>query len=293
MVIKRKIIKKTFGYLLALIILASLILIWSKNKLSLEELVKPEIISEQVEILEVSQKKTEIITEQKNIPEVVPEKTENITIAEPSSASSDAEALANKETAEGKKNLPTKMLIDVPFTSQAPLSKWDAYHEEACEEASLLMVEYFLKNKKLTPALAEKEIQALIAYEIKNTKGYEDSNTEETVKLGADYYGLKNLRVVYDFTPADLKKYLAQKKPIIIPAAGRLLGNPNFTAPGPLYHNLVLIGYDGDTIITNDPGTRKGQSYRYDIKTLFSAIHDFPGDKNKIEKGRKAMIVIE
>lgn len=269
---------------MALIILASLILIWVNDE-------NPE--------------KEIIVIEKENVEEVVPEnKTGNddaIAVG-PSSASSDAEALVDKSagdpsfakaSAGEEKKLPDKILIDVPFTSQAPFGKWDAYHEEACEEASLLMVAYFLQNKKLTPAIAEKEIQALIAYEIKNTKGYEDSDAEETAKLGVDYYGLKNLRVVYDFTSADLKKYLAQKKPIIIPAAGRLLGNPNFTAPGPLYHNLVLIGYDGDTIITNDPGTRKGQNYRYDIKTLYGAIHDFPGDKNKIETGRKAMIVVE
>lgn len=192
-----------------------------------------------------------------------------------------------------EKKLPTEILIDVPFTSQAPFGKWDAYHEEACEEASLVMLEYFLQNKKLTPALAEKEIQALIAYEIKTTKNYEDSTAEEVAKLGESYYGIKNLRVVYDFTVEDLKKYLAQKKPIIIPAAGRLLGNPNFKAPGPLYHNLVLVGYTENMIITNDPGTRNGKNYRYNIKTLYNAIHDFSGDKNKIEKGRKAMIVLE
>ncbi|MFZ2226451.1 MAG: C39 family peptidase [Candidatus Moraniibacteriota bacterium] len=188
--------------------------------------------------------------------------------------------------------LPAKILIDVSFTSQAPFGKWDAYHEEACEEASLLMVAYFVQGKKLTPAVAEKEIQALIAYEIKNTKGYEDSTAEEVAKLGADYYGLKNLRVVYDFSMEDLKKYLAEGSPIIIPAAGRLLKNPNFTPPGPLYHNLVLVGYENDTIIANDPGTRKGEKYRYDIETLYGAIYDFPGDKNRIEKGRKAMVVL-
>ena len=198
-----------------------------------------------------------------------------------------------KDSGETGKKMPAKILIDVPFTSQAPLGKWDAYHEEACEETSLLMVEYFLQNKKLTPALAEKEIQAMIAYEIKTIKNYEDSTAVEIVALGENYYGIKNLHVIYDFTAEDLKKYLAQKKPIIVPAAGRLLGNPNFTAPGPLYHNLVLVGYDGDTIITNDPGTRKGQNYKYNIRTLYDAIHDFPGDKNRMEMGRKAMIVLE
>jgi hypothetical protein len=272
-IIKKTTIPRKFSYLLALIVLASLILIWVYNK-------KPE---KEMIVIE-KEKSEEIIPENKTEAEVIETpKSEPEVIAEPFFT----------ETTAGEEKLPRKILIDVPFTSQAPLSKWDAYHEEACEEASLLMAEYFLKNKKLTPAIAEKEIQALIAYEIKNTKGYEDSTAKETAKLGADYYGLKNLRVVYDFTSVDLKKYLAQKKPIIVPAAGRLLGNPNFTAPGPLYHNLVLVGYDGDTIITNDPGTRKGQGYRYDIETLYGAIHDFPGDKNKIEKGRKAMIIIE
>ncbi len=203
-------------------------------------------------------------------------------------------ALAQADKSAGEeRGLPTKILIDVPFTSQAPLGKWDAYHEEACEEASLLMVKYYLRHKSLTPIAAEKEIQALIAYEIKNTNGYKDSTAAQTAKLGADYYDMKNLQVIYDFTAEDLKKYLSLGKPIIVPAAGRLLDNPNFTAPGPLYHNLVLIGYDGDTIVTNDPGTRKGASYRYNIQVLYNAIHDFPGDAKKIETGRKAMIVLE
>lgn len=189
--------------------------------------------------------------------------------------------------------LPAKILINTPFTSQAPLGVWDAYHEEACEEASIIMVKYFLDKKPLTPQIAEDQIQKMIAFEIKNYGGYKDTSAQKDVQLAADFYGLKNLKVVYDFSKEDLKKYLALGKPIIIPAAGRLLGNPNFTFPGPLYHNLVLVGYDGNTIITNDPGTRKGQSYRYNIDVLYNAIHDFSGDVNNITQGRKAMIVLE
>jgi hypothetical protein len=296
---KNKTIKSFFWYVLALIILASLILIVHvRRDVALPRLPNAESVSQEIDNV-----KTEVVERVEKEPSST-EATADLsagalaqadkTAGDSSFASSDAEALADKKAMAGEgKKLPEKILIDVPFTSQAPFGKWDAYHEEACEEASLLMVAYFLQNKKLTPAVAEKEIQALIAYEIKTTKKYEDSTAQETAKLGADYYGLNNLRVVYDFTADDLKKYLAQKKPIIIPAAGRLLGNPNFTAPGPLYHNLVLIGYDGDTIITNDPGTRKGQNYRYGLKTLYGAIHDFPGDKNKITTGKKAMIVIE
>jgi hypothetical protein len=196
-----------------------------------------------------------------------------------------------KEPEEEK--IPDKISIAVPFTTQAPLSNWDKYHEEACEEASLIMIKYYLDGKPLNKDIAEKEIQSMIKFEIKNYGDYKDTTASETVKLANEFYGIKNLKVIYDFKAEDIKKYLAQKKPIIVPAAGRKLGNPNFTPPGPWYHNLVLIGSDGDTIITNDPGTRKGAGYTYNINVLYSAIHDFPGKPENIEKGRKAMIVLE
>lgn len=200
---------------------------------------------------------------------------------------------------EDKGKIPDKILIRVPFTSQAPFSVWDKKHEEACEEASLVMIKYYLDNvrnahvRSLTKDIAEKEIQDMIKFEIKKYGDYKDTTAAETARLAEDYYGIKNLKVVYDFKPDDIKKYLAQGKPIIVPAAGRELENPNFTPPGPLYHNLVLVGYSGSAIITNDPGTRKGEGYKYDINTLYGAIHDFPGKPEEIVSGRKAMIILE
>lgn len=189
--------------------------------------------------------------------------------------------------------LPEKISISVPFTSQAPLGKWDAVHEEACEEASLIMLKYYLDQKELTPGVAEKEIQDMVKFEMKNYGDYKDTTAVETAKLAGDFYGLKNLKVIYDFSKDDLKKYLALGRPIIVPAAGQALDNPFYTPPGPLYHNLVLTGYDGDMIITNDPGTKRGEGYKYDINVLYEAIHDFPSKAGDIEQGRKAMIVLE
>lgn len=196
--------------------------------------------------------------------------------------------------------IPGKIMIKVPFTSQAPFGVWDARHEEACEEASLIMLHAYLNNISLTPAFAEKEIQSMIDFEIKNYGDYKDTNIEQDIKLYYNFYheysgsaGVKKLKAIYDFDKNTLKEELAKGNPIIIPAAGRELGNPNFTPPGPIYHNLVLVGYSGNEIITNDPGTRKGEGYRYNIDILYNAIHDFSGDLNKISEGRKAMIVVE
>jgi hypothetical protein len=201
------------------------------------------------------------------------------------------------ENSLSEKKVPEKFLMSVPFTAQAPFAKWDALHEEVCEEASIIMLKYYLDKKPLTPEIAEKEIQKMVEFEIKNYGDFKDTTASETAKLAEDFYGLsvsgKKLRVLYDFSKEDLKKYLAKGNPVIVPAAGRELKNPNFTAPGPLYHNLVLVGYDKNIIITNDPGTRKGRGYIYDMDVLYNAIHDFPGKPENIIQGRKAMIVLE
>lgn len=224
----------------------------------------------------------------------VAEKTEisQNTEADSDSKKEEIKALEEKPVVKPEA-LPDKILIDVPFTSQAPFANWDEFHEEACEEASLIMLKYYLDGKKLTPSIAEEAIQEMIAFQIKNYGDYKDSDAGEIVKLAEDFYGVRNLKVIYDFQKEDLKKELAKGNPVIIPAAGRLLGNPYFTQPGPLYHNLVLTGYDGNTIITNDPGTRKGLGYTYNINVLYNAIHDFPGKPENITQGRKAMIVLE
>lgn len=231
----------------------------------------------------------QVINNQKNIGEV--------TIVPSPMNKNEAPSVSSGGASPSSAPLPVKVLIDVPFTSQAPLGMWDAYHEESCEETSLIMLKYFLDKKPLNPQIAEGEIQKMIAFEIQNYGDYKDTNMEKNVKIFNDFYGSpydgKKLKVIYDFQKDDLKKYLALGNPIIVPEAGQMLGNPNYTPPGPVYHNLVLVGYDGNTIITNDSGTRKGKSYRYSIDVIYNALHDFPGYGQDIKNGRKAMIVLE
>lgn len=242
---------------------------------------------------ELERGKESISQEAKKIEENVLENEKNIENAEDKIVKDVTDTIP----ANHQENLPSSVKIDVPFTSQAPFGQWDAIHEETCEEASLIMIKYYMDKKSLTPQLAEEEIQKMVAYEIKNYGDYKDTNAQQNVDFFNSFYGRtvngKKLKVVYDFQAQDIKKYLAKGNPIIIPAAGRELGNPNFTPPGPLYHNLVLTGYKDNTIISNDPGTRKGKDYSYDLKKLYKAIHDFPGKPENIDKGRKAMIVLE
>ena len=91
-------------------------------------------------------------------------------------------------------------------------------------------------------------------------------------------------------TVADLKAYIDAGRPVIVPAAGRELGNPFFSGEGPIYHMLVVRGYTEDTFITNDPGTRHGKNYSYNIDTFMEAIGDWEG--HNPASGAKRVIIV-
>ena len=81
---------------------------------------------------------------------------------------------------------------------------------------------------------------------------------------------------------------------VAVTADGRKLGNPNFTPPGPAYHMLLVRGYDPstDTFITNDPGTRRGEGYRYKAETLFSAMQTYDtGHHGSVHPEDKTILV--
>lgn len=192
-----------------------------------------------------------------------------------------------------KSDFPESYDLKVAFVSQAPFANWDELHDEACEEAVIILVHYFKQKKTLTKEIAEDQIQKMVAYEIKNYGSHKDLTAAETAKLAKDFYGYKNVTVKYDFSWDNVKREIAAGNPVIVPTAGKLLGNPNFRSPGPVYHMLVIRGYTKNIVITNDIGTRKGERYQYSYKTLDKSIHDWTGNPETIAQGRRAMIVIE
>lgn len=202
-------------------------------------------------------------------------------------------SLGNTEVTPTPEVTPTKVLLDVPFTSQAPYAVWDDLHNEACEEASLVMANAYLKKEKLDAATAEEQIQEMVTWQIKNWGEHKDLTLTEANQLAQAMFGYQNFRVEKNIKVEDIKTELNNGHILILPMAGRLLGNPNFRNPGPIYHMLVVIGYDGNKFITNDPGTRKGEHYIYSADVLFNALHDWPGKDKDITTGAKNMLVVE
>jgi VanZ family protein len=198
------------------------------------------------------------------------------------------------ENKDNDKLLPRKVKHKVSFITQSPFAKWDELHEEACEEASLIMLKYYSSGENLNKDIAEDEIQKLVKYQMEKYGNFYDTDVKTNKEIGEEYFELKGLRIIKDFKIIDLKRELADGNIILIPTAGRELKNPYFSGAGPLYHNLVIIGYDDkkNIFITNDPGTRRGKNYKYNQQVLYDAIHDFPGDVNKILEGGKRALVL-
>jgi uncharacterized protein YvpB len=177
----------------------------------------------------------------------------------------------NNTFAQNQPVLPDRMVLNVPFTCQAPTHSWDWIHENSCEEASIIMVDYYLQNKLLNEKLAEQEIQNLHQFQLKNYHGHNDLTIEKTAQLAKGYFQV-DVKIIDKISIKKIKHEIAQNHPVIVPGLAKNLPNPYYPYPG--YHMVVIIGYDGDQFITNDPGIGRGSNYRYDQKTVINFIED-------------------
>lgn len=187
--------------------------------------------------------------------------------------------------------IPQSLALDVPFTPQAPTANWDELHNEACEEASAIMANaYFNGISSLPPAIVEKEIEKLTKWQQENF-GYNLSiNTQEVTEMINANYDLKTELVAMN--EATIKKALAENKLVLLPINGQMLGNPNFKQPGPIYHMLVITGYDEENFITNEPGTRKGLNYKYSYETLEAATGNWEPGPHEVDLKDKRIIIV-
>lgn len=164
----------------------------------------------------------------------------------------------------------------VPFSSQAPLGGWsDERQQDGCEEASALMAMLWVTNTTVSKEDALKRILAISDFEQKKYGEYRDVSVHDVVaRIFKDYFKYDKVAVKENATIADIVSALKKGSIVIVPANGQLLHNPYFTAPGPERHMLLIRGYNADTkqFITNDPGTKRGEGYRYDEDVLYNAI---------------------
>ncbi len=212
----------------------------------------------------------------------------------------DAVADRYGEAAVDNVTVPAEKNLAVPFTSQAPHANWDLDHNEFCEEAAVLMVGRFYQRREIANKDdTEAGLQQIKKWEVEHLGWYYDTTAAETAKIIEGLYDLK-VELKVDPTIQDIKRAIGHDQLVIVPAAGRELGNPNYTPPGPIYHMLLIRGYTDDgRFITNDAGTRKGEQYTYQQQVVMDAIHDWVPKEPRTEArngdvvgGQKVVLIV-
>lgn len=171
-------------------------------------------------------------------------------------------------------------VLAAPFTPQAPLAEWkDKRQQDGCEEAAALMAMAWVKGEKnISKNEWRQRILKLSDWEQGKYGEYRDVSLRDMlVWFFGDYFSHGNAAVKSIREAADIREELERGHVVLVPMNGQALKNPYFTAPGPERHMVLIKGYDYDTrqFITNDPGTRHGENYRYTEEILFNAIRAY------------------
>ena len=185
---------------------------------------------------------------------------------------------------------------NVPFTSQAPFGTWsDLRQEDGCEEASSFMAVQWARGKTFTGQEALDNILGSSDYTLQKYGEYRDISATDTLNwIIKDYFKYPNAALKTNATKQDIINELKKGNVIIAPMNGQALHNPNFVQPGPKHHMLLIKGYDPvkDIFITNDPGTRKGNSYIYPTDLLYNAIRDYQTGIHQPDSSTEKTIIV-
>ena len=189
---------------------------------------------------------------------------------------------------------PDHILLQVPFTTQAPLNNW-AQHQESCEAATLTMLASYWRHDTsvvIDPRTADATIN-----QIDSWKPQLDLNDKMMGELAE-----KHLGYAYQMVPNDPKviaEQLAAGRPLIAEVRTHGLGNPRY--PGysnhfeqqgwSVPHFVLIIGYDATGVFLNDPGISWGRGYHISYAQLAHAIADLDQHHPSLAQGQVLLLI--
>ena len=181
-----------------------------------------------------------------------------------------------------------KVVLSVPYISEAPRGIWSEPWVNGCEEASIAMVEkYYLGRESVSIEEAESFMQILFDAQDLLYGSNRNADSVRVARLISDYASFNGV-IKDNPTLEEIKNELWQNHPVIAFHYGFALQNKNilFLATGSSYHNTVIIGYDDATreFIVNDSGDEiDGQNHRYSYDLFMNSLRDYDFSDNKAD----------
>jgi hypothetical protein len=190
--------------------------------------------------------------------------------------------------------LPDHILLQVPFTTQAPLNDW-ARHQESCEAANLTMLYlYWNRNQSVViePHTADSYIQAIDSW-----KPQPDLNDTLMGQMAQQHWGY-DYRILPN-TPQVIAQQLSAGRPLLAEVRTHGLGNAHYPGYSSHYeqtgwsvpHFVLIIGYDSSGVWLNDPGISWGRGYHITYAQLAHAIADLDQHHPNLAQGQVLLLV--
>lgn len=168
---------------------------------------------------------------------------------------------------------PQHVVLHVPYVPQVFNDNWVAPWDEACEEASALMVEAFYEGTLSVPEkTARTRMEKIFAWEDQTFNTNQDTDAAQTMQMIARHTSFR-ASVKHNPTVEDIQHELSKQHPVIaLVNMYQLYQEP---PAGDSYHVLVITGYDQQamTFQVNDPARKNQRSYPENV--LMEALYDF------------------
>jgi len=190
--------------------------------------------------------------------------------------------------------LPDHMLLQVPFTTQAPLNNW-AQHQESCEAANLTMLYYYWSNRQdvvIDPHAADNLIN-----QVDRWKPAPDLNDMMLGELAQQRLGYTYRIVPND--PKVIAEQLSAGRPLLAEVRTHGLGNSHYPGYATHFeqtgwsvpHFVTIIGYDSAGVWLNDPGISAGRGYHISYAQLAHAIDDLDQHHPALSQGQVLLLI--
>jgi hypothetical protein len=190
--------------------------------------------------------------------------------------------------------LPSQVLLQVPFTTQAPLNNW-AQHQESCEAATLTMLVSYWQHSPavvIDPHAADASIN-----QIDKWKSQPDLNVTMMGELAEQHFGYAYRLVPND--PNVIAEQLSAGRPLIAEVRTHALGNPHYPGYSTHYeqngysvpHFILIIGYDSTGVWLNDPGISLGRGYHISYGQLAHAIDSLDQHHPALNQGQVLLLL--
>ncbi len=177
---------------------------------------------------------------------------------------------------------------NMDFFSQSPYWNRNQPYQDACEEASLLIWQYYIKWIKKTKEEYNKDLLAMVELEMEMLGYFESTTIMEMKQIINRRDPSISARIIEHPTIHDLEREISQNNVVVAPFYGKWLWNPHYALWGPEYHFLVIKWYTTDSFITHDVWTMHWANRHYNKNLIMENIHD----RNRIDVRKWAARVL-